>query len=320
MALEYENGSSYANVSIQDYEIGRTIRFWLFLGFDLPSVVCSIFVLYHLLQKQVLRQALHNHSSILMLSFNLVYQLVDIPCHLQYFYTGIIRPATPIFCLIWWFIDWGFFFINVLLLLWAVIERHILFFHTTLIATWQKRLFIHYLPLAMIVLIIMVFYIIAIFVPPCQNTFDYTLDLCGMFPCYETVPFFGTVEQIGFAIIAMSLIAIFSISLLMRVIWQKYQMHRQIQWRKQRRLTLNVICVSLLYLFFCFPVSTIYLVHYYNDPGFAKELEPTLFFLSYFPVFLLPFICLATIPRIWREVKHFDRLQTRRVGIIIVHP
>ena len=317
MLLASENHSTYSNVSTSSYELGRALRFWLFFGFDVSSIVCSILVLYYLLMERALRQALHNHVSILMLLFNFVYQMIDIPLHLQYLHTGIVRPATPTLCLIWWFIDWGFFFNDEILLLWAMIERHILIFHNELIATRRRRLLIHYFPISMIVLLVMMFYIVAIFAPSCQNTFDYTMDLCGMYACYESVQFFATVEQLGFGTIGMSLIAMFSIALLVRVIWQKYQIHRHIRWQQQWKITVNLVCISLLYLCSCFPLGIINLIWLYAQPNFANEIVPTYFFVSYFPIFLLPFVCLGTVPKLWNKVKKHDPRQRRRIMAII---
>ncbi|CAF4685691.1 unnamed protein product [Rotaria socialis] len=138
-----------------------------------------------------------------------------------------------------------------------------------------------------------------------------------MYGCYELIPFFAIVEQLGFDIIGMSLIAIFSIALLVRVIWKKYQIHGQVQWRKQWKLTVNLVCTSLLYLCFCFPLGIIYLVQLYGQPNFAHEIVPTLFFFSYSPIFLLPFVCLCTSPKLWSTVKRIDPRQKRRIATIL---
>ncbi len=311
-----DNQTSSSNLSTPSYELDRSLRFWFFFIPDVIAVLCNVFTLYHLLMKKNLRQALHNHALILMLLFGLVYQLIDIPLHLQFFKTGVVRPATPGLCPIWWFIDWGFYYTIQILLLFTSIERHILIFHSLMLATRRKRLFFHYLPMILIVLFMMTFYSVAIFAPICVNTFDYTSDLCGLYACYESLPFFVTVEQIGFSTVPSCLIAVFNITLFVRVVRQKHRVCRSIQWRKQRKLATQVILMSLLFLVFGVPVSIIYLVRFFGQPNWAMKVFPLFFFLSYFPIFGLSFVCLTSLPKLWEKVKKLNPRPQRRIAAI----
>jgi hypothetical protein len=304
----------------QDFNRGPLIRFWLFLIFDLLAVICNTFVLYHLLSTRKSRKALHNHVPIIILLLVLIFDLIDIPLHLQFLSTGIVRPTIPVVCLIWWFIDWGFYYIIAVLLVFASFERHILIFHSQMVVTRRKRLFFHYFPLLVIVLFMMTFYSVAIFAPICESTFDYTSDLCGTHACYGLVPFFAIVEQMIFSVASAFLIAILSITLLARVIWQKHRIHRAVQWRKQRKLGIQVVAVSLLYLTFSFPLTLIYLVRSYSRQDWGNDVLPVFFFLSYFAVLLLPFVYLASIPKLWNKMKRLDPRGPRRVAVLGSHP
>ena len=319
MASFSKNNLSYSNPSDANYEFGETLRFWLFLILDVPGVLCSIFALYYLLKERQLRAALHNHVTILILLFNLIYQLIDIPLHLQYFSTGIVRPATPALCLIWWFIDYGFFFIDLVLLMWASFERHILIFHTSMVTTQRKRLLVHYLPLFMIVMFMMLFYGVVIFASPCQNTYDFTMDLCGTSGCYHSVAVFGMVERIGFAIVPTFLIAIFSAALVIRIIRQKYRTHRIIEWRRQRKLIVHLLSMSSVYLCFDLPLSIVNLVHLCGRPDWGHDALPIIFYLSYFPILLLPIVCLGCIPELWNKVKKHNPRQRQRVAASMIN-
>lgn len=290
------NETSNWSTSGLDYELDRSLRFWLFLVFDVFAIVCTVFVLYHLLTKRELRQALHNHVLIILLVLIFVYQVVDIPLHLQFLSTGSIRPASPALCLIWWFIDWGFYYAITVLLVFASIERHILIFHHRLVATKRKRLLFHYLPLISVILILLIFYTVAIFAPVCENVFDYTADLCGTSACYSSIPFFVMIEQLIFSGLSSLLIAIFSIALLIRVVRQKHRMHQIIQWHKQRKLAIQTISLSLLYLILSFPNTITFLVRLYIQANWADSVLPLFFFLAYFPIMLLPYVCLANLP------------------------
>ena len=319
MASLSDKNSSYWNASERHNELGHSVLFWLFLAINTPAVICSFFVLYHLLTERSSRQALHNHAIIVILIFNLIYQLIDIPLHLQYFRTGLVRPAMSILCLFWWFIDYGFFFINLVLLMWSSFERHIIIFHAWIVATLWKRLFFHYLPICMIVLLILSFYGVAIFTPPCQNEFDFTADLCGMAGCYDSLPFFGLIERIGWAIVPTILIVIFSVVLLMRVVLQKYRVHRVVEWRKQRKLTLHLITISAIYLCFDGPLTMISLVRLSGQPRWAHDEYPIFFYLSYLPILLLPMACISSLPGLRNKVRCFDRRRSRRISTTTIH-
>jgi hypothetical protein len=234
---------------------------------------------------------------------DLVYEVIDIPLHIQFSFTGVVRPATPTLCLVWWFIDWGFYFLLVALLLFTSIERHILTFHSQMVATKRKRLLFHYLPLFLTVLFMITLYGVVIFAPICENTFDYTSDLCGGLPCYESITFLAMFEQIGFGMIGSCLIAVINLLLLIRVIWQKHRVHQVIEWRKQRKIAIQVISMSTLYLIFALPFTIIYIVRLSGQPDWAMEVVSVFFFLSYFTIFFLPFVCLATLPQFWDTVE-----------------
>ena len=319
MASFSANNASYSNSSDRSNELGQSLLFWLFLSLNIPAVLCSFFILYYLLRERSLREALQNHAIIVILSLNLIYQLIDIPLHLQYFRTDLVRPTISILCLFWWFIDYGFFFINVVLLMWSSFERHIIIFHTWMLGTPLKRLFFHYLPICTIVLLILTFYGVGIFAPPCQNNFDFTADLCGMGGCYGSVPFFGLIERIGLAILPIFLIVFFSIALLMRVVRQKHRVHRVVEWRKQRKLTLHLISISSVYLCFDGPLTLITLVRLSGRPRWAHDEYPVFFYLSYFPILLLPMVCIGSLPGLRNKVKCFGPRRSRRIAVTMTH-
>jgi len=276
------------------------------LGFDVPALLCCIFVLYHLLSKKDLREAIHNHVWIIILLLLIVYEVIPIPQHLQYFMTGVVRPSTPMYCLVWWFIDWGFYYTISVLLLFASIERHFLIFHSQMTATTRKRLIFHYLPLIVIILFMMVFYIVAIFAPGCESTYDYTVDLCGMYPCSGSMLFFQIFEGVVFSIVLPIILTITNLILLIRVVWQKYRVHRSVQWKKQRKLAIQVIFMSSIYLLFNLPPTIVYLVRVFRHSASEPALPRILFYYSYMPTFVLPFGCLTTLPKFWDIMEKLD--------------
>jgi hypothetical protein len=87
--------------TVQETEINipRPVRFWLLLILDIPSIICSFFLLYHLLINKTLRHQLINHVIIILLIIGLIIELVDISFHLSFLRLGIVQPSTPGLCL-----------------------------------------------------------------------------------------------------------------------------------------------------------------------------------------------------------------------------
>jgi hypothetical protein len=69
----------------------------------IPSILVSIFLLYHLLITPALRKAINNHVIILLLSFGLIEMLTDVIWLIYYYQNGIVLSSTPAFCVTWVF-------------------------------------------------------------------------------------------------------------------------------------------------------------------------------------------------------------------------
>ncbi|CAF1078701.1 unnamed protein product [Adineta steineri] len=115
-------------------------------------------------------------------------------------------------------------------------------------------------------------------------------------------------------------IAISSVALLFRAVWQRYHMHRQIQWRQYRKMTLQVLIISTIYLIFSFPYMIITFLHLCGMPAEigAEFLSRTLFFI-YYTLFLFPIIAVGALPELREKVKNIIRFRRQRriVGILI---
>ena len=128
------------------------VRFWLYLISNISSILCSFFVLYHLLFNRLLRQALNNHAVIVLILIGLIIELIDIPLIIHFFRFGYNWKVTSIFSYFWSFIDYGCFTTQTIIFAWTTIEKHILIFHDRWLLTKKKRFFIHYLPLIILLI------------------------------------------------------------------------------------------------------------------------------------------------------------------------
>ena len=122
------------------YELRISVdaRFWVYLIPDILSVLCSIFVLFHLLSDRALRQALNNHIIIILVFIGLIYELTSVPLMLYWYQFSSTWILTFGFALFWTFIDYLCYSTELVGFIWATIERHILIFHNHWVATKKK--------------------------------------------------------------------------------------------------------------------------------------------------------------------------------------
>ncbi|CAF1091513.1 unnamed protein product [Adineta steineri] len=302
-----------------EISIPRPVRFWFLLLLDVPSIICAFFVLYHLLMDRSLRQQLNNHTIIILLVLGLTIQLIDIPLNLSFIsHMGIVEPSSPILCLIWWFIDVGYYNGITIIMAWGSFERHILVFYDQWTSTRKKRLIIHYFPLIIMLCYINIFYFGVIFFPPCNNIYVYTLPVCNNFPCYLNDAILGKWDSIMNSILPTTLISFFVVTLLIRVYRQKRRLNQPIRWRKQRKLIVQLVPISILYTSVNIPLNIIIFAHLCglaNETGVDVQLYCD--FLCYLVVMLFPFLCLGFVAELRKKTNlrqlFLPRTQ-RRVG------
>ena len=300
-------------VAFENSEISwpRSLRFWLLLLSDIPSIICSIFVLYHLISNRKSRSALHNHTVILLLTIALLFQLTDIPWYLIFIRQGYVWPRIPARCLMWWLVDLGFYNTTALILAWTSIERHILVFHNRWILTEKQRFFVHYLPLILLLLYSTIYYTYVIFFPPCLHTFIYTLPVCAATPCHLLHPILGLWEMGIHGCLTTIIVACFSIALLVRVIVHKRRRNRVFRWKIYRKMIIQLLSISAMYLLLNFPIMLMSVAHLCGLPAeIGVEAQQISFFLTYWVMFFLPFVALASLPGLRKKtfiIGYFER-------------
>ncbi|CAF3636337.1 unnamed protein product, partial [Rotaria socialis] len=126
-----QSSNNTGNLSFAGTEISmsRTARFWILLLFDIPSIICTLFVLCCILMDRKLRSSVKNHSLVLFLILGLGTQLVDVPFYLNFIVHSSVVPANPSICILWWFTDIGMYNGGAILLAWTAFERLIIIFH-----------------------------------------------------------------------------------------------------------------------------------------------------------------------------------------------
>jgi hypothetical protein len=285
--------------------ISVTARFWLYFPVLIPSLVCSVFVLYHLLTDRALRRALNNHVIIVIISLGLFFQLTNVVWLIHYYRVRNALIQTTAFCLTWVFIDTAGFATVTFLVAWASIERHILIFHDKWVSTKWGRLFIHYIPLVIFLLYPIIFYIFIIFVRSCEQPLDYGTIRCGYSYCALYIPAIGAFAGIVNGMIPTFIIATFSVLLLARVLWQKCRLHQRIQWRNYRKMAVQLLSISSIYFVLYFPVVIID-VMYTSGVSLSDNVlnyYGASFYFTPHIVMLIPLVSAVSLPELRAKLK-----------------
>jgi len=298
------------------FDVPFPVRFWLFLISNVLSISCSFFVLYCLLSDRSLRQSLNNHFIIILLWNGLVYELIDVPLMLHFYLLGYDWTLTPIVFHFWPFIDYLCYTTEILVFAWASIERHILVFRHRWVSTKKKRYFIHYFPLLILPIYCFVYYSVTILYPSCENLNDQSTVNGVPIPCIFFDPIIGTWETTCHQIIPTFTIIIFNVALFIRILWKKTGLHRAIQWRKQRKMIIQLLPISILYLVFNFPWIIIQFCALIGLPmSNAISIYYYSLFLAIYIIFLFPFVCCGSLHEIRKKLKKFffceRRIQVR---------
>ena len=296
-------------------------RFWLYLLPLVPSVLCSIFVLYHFLAQRALRTAISNHVLILMLSFGLLFELTDIVWLIHFYRTGTSLLSTPHFCLSWLFIDASVNTNIPMLMAWASIERYILTFHHTWILGTTKCFFLHYLPLIVCSVYPAVFYGIMFFILPCDVPFNYSMLTCNYYSCILKNPSAALYDSVMHYLLPISIIVIFSVVLLVRVLLHRSLACGRIQWRNYRKMAVQLLSISGIYVVFSLPPILLYTAHTAGVPWIVASdfFDITMYFV-YYTELLTPFVCAASLPELRLKCKQLCVFRRRNAVVPILNP
>jgi hypothetical protein len=294
--VEYYSGS--------DFTMSISVRFWLYLIPNVLSILCSLFVLYYLLFDRTLRQSLNNHVFIVLLFVGLIFELVDIPLTLHYYRIGTVWRLTPSFSLLWTYIDFVLYTTQIIIFAWATMERHILIFQYQWISTRRKRFLIHYLPLIILLTYVFVYCLIIIYFPPCKNLYFHSYINGVPVPCVLDKTIIAKYDLVCHQILPTFTIIISSIFLFIRVLHQKSRMKRPIPWRKQRKMAIQLLSISILYIFFNFPWTFLDLCFEIGLlAGDIYQIRSYAYFFSCYIIFLFPFVCCGSLPQLRKKLK-----------------
>ncbi|CAF0795777.1 unnamed protein product [Rotaria sordida] len=220
---------------------------------------------------------------------------------MAYYQHGTVTLASDKFCS-WW--TWWEYAINGLLLFvmaWGSIERHLLIFNRTMMDTKRKRFFFHVLPMILICLYPLIFYFITVILNTCKNQWNYNAVFCEL-PCYLTdQQVLATYDFIANVVFPVSAIAIANISLIFRIV--RHKRRHQIAWRRQYKLTRQLVSIAVIYTVFWFPLTFNGLIITFTSSAILQSIQVDyFFFLLHMVPSLLPFISLACLSNFMKTI------------------
>lgn len=289
-----------------DISIPHNARFWMYLIFEIPSLICGIFVLTHFLLIRTLRQALYNHMIIVLLILNLVVQILDIPWIIHFYRIDQISLQTKTFCMVWVYIDETSAITTTILFSWATIERHILIFHDRWVSTQKRIFFVHYLPIILLSVYCISFSVNVILFPPCENQFDFNQVVCGSPLCFYDDSFVGIWDTLVNHMLPTIVIIVASAALFGRILYQKKRVRQPIRWKKHRKMAIQLLAISVLYLILYIPAT---LVEFAHLCGASEHIGGNFLlyaeFFSYYIYLLFPFVCAGSLPHLKNKILRF---------------
>ena len=159
----------------------------------------------------------------------------------------------------------------------------------------------------------LIYYALTICILQCNEPFYYQVIYCGYTSCVYQNPAVLLFEFISGGIFCSIVIALFSIALVIRVVWQKRRLQQPIQWRRHRKMTIQLLFVtSLFYVIYLPPVALAVAVHL-GMPSYIGSTYSVFMvqYVSYYITFLFPFACLNSLPQLRTRMKNTFRLRFR---------
>ena len=284
------------------------ITYILLLTVEIPSFLCTIFILifFFFNWRLMMIKVLHNHIIFLLINISALYITLDLPFTINYYRIGYDIFRTRSFCLWWYWLDYTLLTTSLFLTATASIQRYILVFHASWLQGSRKRWILHYIPLSFCIIYLPLFYSVMIFFYPCVTLSDQEYLVCP-FPCYGNNIVLLYIDWIIHVISPVVVIVLANLFLLCRVIYafNKFRRPQTRIWRKRRKLILQFFGFSILYIIGWGPLAIISVVQILLLPDLYNY-APNLYYINsstYCVNVLQPFICFFALPELLKLIK-----------------
>jgi hypothetical protein len=318
-----------SSVSTADPISGQRTEVALLLLVEIFSILCTLLIFVHVYFNwtTMITKALHNHAILLIVIISFAYTTLDLPFTISSYRLSYDINRTEFFCRWWYFIDYTLIGLSLLITAIASLQRYILIFKSHLLRVRRTRWILHYLPLIVGLLYSPLFYLIVIFLYPCdQSSISEDSDdaLYCSSPCYSYNTALINTDWILHSVLPLLVIVLSHVILISWIICTTQPFHREQtnMRKKQKKLTFQLLAFASLY-FIGWTPSTIVSVLEAFALADLKEHMPTLtflYFMSYFICPLQPFICLFVLPEPMLDIRDRIKQLLPRFGKTSVRP
>ena len=290
--------NSSTGLSNDGTNILHRVKFFILLILEIPSLALYLLIFTYIFTHRALLKTLQNQALLILLLVNFIEASGDIPMIIHFYYLNRVSPATAAYCTWWTLFDYILNASSEILMATMSIQRHLLIFNGAMLRIRKKCILFYYLPLLFGVVYPILAYIGFILIYQCDGTqWDFESNLCGLANCYFV--YSRVLGTLDWAVDnALPAIATFvsDVLLIIRVIWQKRSRQQPMPWRKQRKMTLQLLSISSLYLFTWLPNAIFAIIEQLTDSSLASEIQSKYVFeLIYLICLLMPWASMLTI-------------------------
>ncbi|CAF1445886.1 unnamed protein product [Rotaria sordida] len=291
------------------------VKFAVLLSLQIPAIALSLLIFVFFIKHRTDLRAPHNQALFILLLVNFIQLSFALPLPLHFYHHSYVNPATPTFCTWWTFFEFTLYVTSEYLMATISVQRHMLIFHGYVLRISWMRIVLHNLPLLLCLIYPMIFYFFAIILYPCDGMqWDYTSNLCGFGDCYLLFDkVLGTFDWSFNNGLPMVVNALANIALIMRVVRQKRRFQQALTWRQHRRMTVQLLAISNLYIIAWGPSLIVGLVQILGYPTFLAQIQTDFFLdLIYVVCLFLPWVYLSLLPKLIKWIKELFRYGQRR--------
>ncbi|CAM2729134.1 unnamed protein product [Rotaria socialis] len=293
----------------------RNFKFFVLLIMHIPSLCCSMFILYHFRWNRLANQILG-----VLVTVNLLTILFELPFTLIYLRDGFVRNQK--ICPGWILVNYSLFILSIILIAWASIERFLFIYNEQLIK--RCRILLHYIPIGFFIVYTPTFYTGLVIFYPCEQAFNPTNYICGG-PCYlfRIVP---CMIDWGTNVVLVLLVTCFMNSfLIIYNVKQRFRMRGSIitadksqQWRRTMKLSIQLFSISSLCVIGWVPYGVVSTLQIFSNTDLLTFLLSTFFiYFPYVQTSFTPYVCLLFIPEIKKKFR--STLQSSWLIKLICH-
>lgn len=296
--------------------INESTKFSILFAFAVPSFTCYTFLIIYMLSQKSHRSAPHNYCLLIVLNLQYFCNIVDIPSQMYFYRRGRVLFESGIYCYVWQFVAYSTWPNSVILLAWTSFERHILIFHDRLVRSKWANICLHYAPPILIIAYVMCFYLYAFIFYTCKVPYLFQQNYCNT-ACYTSNASIMLWSRVANYMVPSFLTVVFSVSLLIRVIYSKRRLQQTFIWRKHKKMTYQLLSISFLSIATVFPYSVARFLSYLGSNIVSKQVLELCTFISIFEPLCFPFVYLASVSEIWTMIR--TKLRRKTAPITLDH-